>query len=64
MLCDVISDLSEFNRAHGEIEIVNMRSQLKFDERIEKDAPIKAFVNKKRAEQRMQRMVMPQGGQG
>ena len=50
---DLITDLAEKFRADGEIEIVKMTAQIKFDERIDKDATIKVMAGKIRAKQIM-----------
>ena len=64
ILSDQISDGLEMMRAQGEMEIVKAKAEMAFEERIEKDAQLKAFRLRKRSEQAMknaQKLAMPAG---
>jgi hypothetical protein len=66
VLSDVVVNVAEQFRAQGEIEIVKARAEMQFHERVDKDAPLKAFRIKKQTEAAMRnapRVAMPMGGQ-
>ena len=62
VISDHLANLAESFRAQGEIEIVKARAEMKFAERVENDAPLKAFKIKKQTEAAMRnapRVAMP-----
>jgi hypothetical protein len=64
LLSDRLIDQAESLRAKGELQIIKLLGETKFEERIEKDPLVKAAANKKRAQQIMagaQRVPPPPG---
>jgi hypothetical protein len=64
IVSDRIIDQAEALRAQGELQIIRLLGETKFEDRIDKDPLIKAAANKKRAQQIManaQRVPAPPG---